>query len=145
MTVHLIKMCVGVEDVAHLAELQAGRLRQERRRGEPAVLRHYTRQTPRRAAELVDGGSLFWVIRGFVRVRQNILDVERCLDADGRPRCALALSPDLFGVRRRAFKPFQGWRYLRAEDAPPDNGPASEGFDGVPPELAAELRELGLL
>ncbi len=145
MTVHLLKMCVGVEDIGQLAEYHAGRLRQARRRGEPLVVRHYTRQMPRRGAEIIDGGSLYWVIRGFIRVRQSVLDVERCLDADGRPRCALVLAPDLARVRLRAFKPFQGWRYLSAENAPPDVNSAVEGFEGMPPELAAELRQLGLL
>jgi len=145
MAVHLVKMCVGVSDISQLAEFQADRLEQARGRGEPAVLRHFSRQMPKRATELVDGGSLYWVIKGFARVRQNILDVERCLDPDGRPRCALVLGPDLVRVQLRAFKPFQGWRYLRAENAPPDIESTAKDIDGVPPELAAELQELGLL
>ena len=145
MTVHLVKMCVGVGDVTYLAELQAGRLMQARQRGEPQVLRHYTRQMPKQAGELIDNGSLYWVIKGFIRVRQRIVDVERCLDEEGRSRCALVLGSKLVKVQLRAFKPFQGWRYLQAEAAPPDTGLATDDFEGMPTELAAELRELGLL
>ena len=99
MTVHLIKMAVGVGDVRHLARIQAGRLRQARERDGAAVLRHYTRHTPRRSAELTDGGSLYWVIKGFVRVRQEIRAVERSVNAEGRPSCALVLDPGLVRPR----------------------------------------------
>ncbi len=145
MTVHLIKMAVAVSDVRHLAELQAGRLRQARERDGTAVLCHYTRHRPRRAAELTDGGSLFWVIKGFVRVRQEIRAVERGVNAEGRPSCALVLDPNLVRTSLHACKPFQGWRYLNAENAPADLSPLADEMDGVPREMAAELRHLGLL
>ena len=145
MTVHLIKMAVGVGDVQHLARIQAGRLRQARERDEAAVLRHYTRHTPRRSAELTDGGSLYWVIKGFVRVRQEIRAVERSVNAEGRPSCALVLDPGLVRTSLQACRPFQGWRYLGAENAPVDLSPLTGETDGVPRELAAELRHLGLL
>ncbi len=145
MTVHLIKMAVGVDDVRHLAHIQAGRLRQARERGEAAVLRHYTRHTPRRSAELTDGGSLYWVIKGFIRVRQEIRAVERSVDAEGRPSCALVLDPGLVRTSLQVCRPFQGWRYLGAENAPADLSLLAEKTDGVPQELAAELRHLGRL
>ena len=143
MTIHLIKLCVGVEDVAHLEQLQALRLRQAREAGGPAQLRHITRHTPRRAAELLDGGSLYWVIKGFIRVRQRIIGIEPVKDADG-PRCALVRDPELVPTEARARRPFQGWRYLRPEDAPPDAVGRVDTAD-IPAEMAAELRELGLL
>jgi len=146
VSVHLIKMAVGVEDVRHLAEIQTRRLRQARERGDaPARLCHITRQTPRRAAELTDGGSIYWVIRGFIRVRQKIRAIERGVNAEGRPACALVLDPGLVRTSLRACRPFQGWRYLGAETAPPDLSPATGGPAGVPPEMAEELRQLGLL
>ncbi len=145
MSVNLIKMAVGVRDVAHLAGLQAARLDHARRQGEEPVLRHVTRHTPRRAGEIADGGSLYWVIKGFVRVRQRILGVERTVNSEGRPACALILDPKLVLTELRSVGPFQGWRYLKPEKTPPDAVPPQGDKDGVPDELAAELRELGLL
>jgi hypothetical protein len=145
MTVHLKKMAVGVDSVAHLAEIQAARLEAARRRGEVPALRHITRHRPRRAEELLDGGSLYWVIKGFVQVRQAFVGIERVIDAKGRPSCALVLDPDLVRLAFRAHKPFQGWRYLAERDAPSDARPLSHGGDGMPTEMAAELRSLGLL
>ncbi len=145
MSLHLIKLSVGVEDVRHLARLQDQRLADAERRGEPPELKHVTRNTPRRANEILDGGSIFWVIKGFIRARQPIIALRPVNREDGRPACALVLQPGLIRVRIRSFRPFQGWRYLAAEDAPPD-APLSNG-DGedVPNEMAAELKGLGLL
>lgn len=145
MTVHLVKMAVGVRDTSHLAEIQAERLKQALQRGEDAGLRHITRHMPKRTKELLDGGSIFWVIKGFIRVRQLILGAERTEDAQSRPSCALILDPRLVRVELRAFKPFQGWRYLETEAAPPDNRRPDDDSGDMPEKLAAELRELGLL
>ena len=145
MTVHLIKLAVGVESVDHLAELQSGRLAEARAQAREPVLRHITRSRPQRAGEVVDGGSLYWVIKRVIQVRQRIVDVQSAAKADGRPACALVLDPDLVRIRPRAHRPFQGWRYLRPEDAPPDGHTGSGGVDALPSEMAEELRRLGLL
>ncbi len=145
MTVHLIKLSVGVEDIRHLARLQAGRLAEARRRGETAELKHVTRNTPKQASKILNGGSIYWVIRGFIRVRQEIIDLRAAERADGRPACALVLDPKLVRTEIRSFRAFQGWRYLAPEDAPPDAGLFDEADDDVPAELAAELKGLGLL
>ena len=144
MTIHLIKLAVGVESIAHLAEIQATRLEQARNRGEEPTLRHITRNTPRRTDELLAGGSLYWVVKGSVRVRQRLLDIARGASASGRPSCALELDPQLVPVEIRGHRPFQGWRYLGTENAPPDTHRLPEGAEGMPP-VAAELRALGLL
>jgi hypothetical protein len=145
MTVHLKKMAVGVESIAHLAEIQASRLEQARHRGEVPALRHITRHGPKRAEELLGGGSLYWVIKGFVQVRQAFVGIERGVNAKGRPSCALVLDPELVRVEFRSHKPFQGWRYLSVNDAPSDAVPAADNGHGMPTEMAAELRSLGLL
>ncbi len=145
MTVHLIKMCVGVDSVEHLAGLQARRLAQARKRGDPPALRHFTRNSPRRAGELLDGGSLYWVIRGFVRVRQKLVAIEPMADAEGRRRCALGMEPRLIRTELRAHKPFQGWRYLPVEEAPPDVSLFVTDNGDLPREMAEELKILGLL
>ena len=145
MTVHLIKLCVGVDDIGHLARLQAGRLAEARCRGEAAELKHVTRNTPKQASKILDGGSIYWVIRGFIRVRQAVTALGPAEKADGRPACALVLDPKLVRTELRGFRAFQGWRYLAPEDAPPDAGLFEEADGDVPAEMAAELKGLGLL
>jgi hypothetical protein len=138
-------MAVGIEDAAHLAAVQKRRLAEASRAkpGQAAMVPHRTRHMPRRAAEILDGGSLYWVIKGAIRARQRILRVERQDDGDGRPYCGL--DPELVETRPRPVRPFQGWRYLESADAAPDLERAMARGDQMPPELAAELRALGLL
>jgi hypothetical protein len=139
---HIIKLSVGPKDVAQLAALQQARLERE------PPLRHWTRMAPKRAAEVCDGGSIYWVVGGFVRVRQRILAIEDDTEDDGTPCVALVLDPPLVPVAARPTKPFQGWRYLKPEDAPPDvadAGGAAEGLEALPPKLRAALAELCLI
>ena len=145
MSIHLIKLCVGVRDVAQLGGIQARRLEQARMRGEEPKLLHVTRNRPRRADEIIKGGSIYWVIKGFVRVRQAIVAFDKVTNAEGRPSCALVFDENLVRTELMAFRPFQGWRYLSGEKAPSD-APASGGaFHGMPLDMAQELRALGLL
>jgi hypothetical protein len=138
VTVHLIKLCVGVSDIEELAEWQ------ERRRKQSACVYHITRMVPTRAAELVAGGSIYWVIRGAILVRQRIQSIERFTDGEGVGRCKLIFDHELVQVRPVPRRAFQGWRYLDSADAPPDI-PASPAGDELPPKLRAELAALGLL
>lgn len=138
---HMMKLAVGIRDIADLREAQA-----ERARTRPP-LRHLTRNFPRRAAEIIDGGSLYWVIGGAMVVRQRILDIVADHWDDGTACAGLVLDADLVAVAGRPTRPFQGWRYLPAADAPPDLAAAGQprGVDALPPALARELRTLGLL
>ena len=147
MALHLLKMCVGVESVAMLRERQAARLAQLHAAGESAVLRHLTRNMPRRAAEIAGKGSLYWIIRGHIAARQEIAAFARPEPGDvGAPkRCAILLAREVVETELRPHRPMQGWRYLEARDAPPDRFRPPGGGDAMPPALAAELRELGLL
>ena len=145
MSIHLIKLSVGVRDVAHLGDIQARRLEQARLRGEEPGLRHVTRNRPRRAEEITNGGSIYWVIKGFIRVRQGIVAFDKLTNAEGRPSCALVLDENLVRTELMAFRPFQGWRYLSAEKAPPDARASGDAFHGMPLDMAVELRALGLL
>ena len=122
MTVHLIKLCVGAGSLTDLADWQARRL------ADGQELMHVTRQTPKRGPELVPGGSLYWVINGWISVRQRLLEL-RPVEKDGVPHCALVLAVDLITVQPRPRRPFQGWRYLEAKDAPPDMGQWSATSD----------------
>ncbi len=145
MTLHLIKLSVGVEDVQHLARLQAGRIADARKRGETPELKHITRNTPKQAGEILDGGSIYWVIKGFIRARQPIIGIRPFKRDDGRPACALVLDPGLVRTVPRSFRPFQGWRYLMVENAPLDAPPTDGPADEVPAEMMEELKGLGLL
>lgn len=145
MTVHLVKMAVGVASLSELAERQRLRLEAARAAGEPPRLRHVTRSTPRRAEEILDGGSIYWVVRRRIRARQAIVALERVTGDDGKPRCALILDAELVPVEPRPKRPFQGWRYLDAGAAPPDARTFADDAEELPDEMAEELRALGLL
>jgi hypothetical protein len=130
---HIIKLCVGCDSVEELAEWQ--------RKRKP--LAHWTRNRPKRDKEIIAGGSLYWVIKGQIRVRQRILGLERREDEEG-VWCSIMLGRRLVRVQPRAHRAFQGWRYLEAKDAPADLA-KGEAADELPEKLASELRALGLL
>lgn len=139
MTLHLIKLSVGSESVESLAAWQQERFAAHGR------LWHMTRMQPRRREALLAGGSIYWVIRGVVQARQPLTGIETDVDETGRAFTRLLLQPGLVRVLPRTHRPFQGWRYLRAEDAPSDLALAGQAGDDLPPGLAAELHELGIL
>ncbi len=146
MTVHLVKMAVGVESVAHLTERQTLRRREAGTGHRLGELRIMTRHGPRRGDELLDGGSIFWVIKRFIRVRQRILGLDHdAVRDDGRPACSLILDPELERTELQASRAFQGWRYLSEAMTPADATFDATQFDDVPDEMVAELRALGLL
>ncbi len=146
MAVHLIKLAVGIESVDQLRERQKQRIADNKSARNGAHLRILTRNTPRRADELVAGdGSLYWVVRGQILVRQRITKIEPATGNDGTPRCAIHLDRRLVRVHPRRSRPFQGWRYLETDSAPADLPPGAEAGTEPPPEMAEELRELGLI
>lgn len=145
MPLHLLKLCVGAESIADLEGWIAERLAAQKKRGETPEQFHTTRMVPKRADEIVDGGSLYWVIKGQVAARQRLLEIRPFTDADGIGRCHLVLEPNVIPVHPRPCRPFQGWRYLPDKDAPVDLGKSSGAIAEMPEELRRELRELGLL
>ncbi|MBV9521270.1 MAG: DUF1489 domain-containing protein [Alphaproteobacteria bacterium] len=140
MTLHLIKMAVGIADLDHLIEYRRKRRLSEGGEGPYRIL---TRHRPRRDAEVLDGGSIFWVIRGLVRARQRILGLGQERDGEGRRCCVLELDHALVPTEPLPHRPFQGWRYLDPGAAPSDR--QGGGGDALPPALIRELRALGLL
>ena len=143
MPLHLIKLCVGADSVADLEEWVGERVRERKAKREAPRSLHVTRMTPTRAAEIVDGGSLYWVIKGQLAARQQVLEIEPFVDTDGIGRCRLWLAPQVVKVAPRPFRAFQGWRYLQDKDAPYDLG--ASGAAEMPEELRRTLGELGLL
>lgn len=144
MTVHLLKLCVGADCVEDLVEWQAKRMEQARAEGKPPLPVHVTRMWPKREAELLDVGSLYWVFKGLVLARQRILGLAARTGEDGIRRCAITLDPEVVRVRPLPRRPFQGWRYLAPEDAPADLG-RGERVEALPPALAAHLDTLGVI
>lgn len=143
MALNLIKLCVGCDSVEDLEEWIAFRLEEKRRAGEAVEQFHTTRMVPTRATELVDGGSLYWVIKGSVQCRQRLLEVRPFTDSEGISRCKLVLNPHVVRTDWQPRRAFQGWRYLKDTDAPADIGTGSAAE--LPPKLKRELADLGLL
>ncbi|WP_035619384.1 DUF1489 family protein [Hyphomonas johnsonii] len=137
MTIHMVKLCVGAETIDDLADWQA---RQLQRIPEPV---HHTRMMPKRAEEMLDGGSIYWVIKRAIRVRQRIIDIRAITDEEGRAMCELVFDTDLVRTYAQAKRPFQGWRYLKPTDAPRDLKTGEAARD-IPPDLDAALKQAGV-
>ena len=146
MALHMIKLCVGVESVEEIVDWIDQDLARKRSLGLPAEDTHVTRMFPKRAAELLDGGSLYWVVKGQVQCRQRLVDLRQVTGADGIERCEIVFDPAVILTEWQPKRPFQGWRYLAPKDAPRDlDALGGSGGDELPAALKAELAELGLL
>ena len=141
MLLHLVKLCVGCDSIEDLAAWIDFRLAEQRAAGLVPEQVHTTRMVPKRVDELLDGGSLYWVIKGNIQCRQRLIDIRPFTDSEGIGRCHLVLEPKIIPTEWQPRRAFQGWRYLDGKDAPPD---LDGGEDGeIPPELARQLREAG--
>jgi len=138
---HLIKLSVGTETVEDLEAWQSG----GRSHTADGLPRHVTRMWPKRAAELLDGGSIYWVIKGIVLCRQKVLRLDEVVRGDGIRRCGIVLDPGIVRVAAAPKRPFQGWRYLDLADAPPDLTGTRQNEDPLPATLSAALAEIGVL
>ena len=112
MSLHLIKLAVGVETVPDLRERQAPRLQPGPGGGDQPVVPIVTRNRPRRMDELLDGGSLYWVIKGMIQVRQRIVGADS-IDVDGVVRCRLYLDATLVHTVLRPHRPFHSSAFRR--------------------------------
>jgi hypothetical protein len=138
MALHLIKLCVGVSELKEFEEWR----REEQRARRP--MHHVTRMFQKRSAEILKGGSIYWVIRGLISVRQRILKLEPVTGRDGIQRCRIVFDSAYVLVRPTPHRAFQGWRYLEKSSAPPDLTKRS-GLAHMPESLRSELAALGLL
>lgn len=142
MTVHIVKLCVGADSVEDLAEWQIGQIKRAKKEKRPHIAPVCgTRMWPKRADEVLAGGSLYWVIKGVISVRQRIVAVDDVTDDHGQ-RCGLYLDPKLVRTNPQPRRAFQGWRYLEPKDAPADLSEAAGGAD-LPEHLRRELVALG--
>jgi len=138
--VNLLKLCVGAEKVEDLAAWQAS----ARAKGPDGLPRHVTRMWPKREAEVLAGGSIYWVFKGVVLARQRILRFDEVRGVDGVLRCGLVLEPEVHRTEAQPRRAFQGWRYLAPADAPRDLPAARAHEPDLPPKLQAALAEIGL-
>ncbi|MGV1914163.1 DUF1489 family protein [uncultured Agrobacterium sp.] len=144
MALHLIKLCVGADSIDDLREWVSQRSLTAIAAGLEPHSVHTTRMIPKRIEELLDEGSLYWVIKGQVQARQKLLDIRSFTGADGITRCDLILGPEVIETSPAPKRPFQGWRYLKGEEAPRDLA-GSDLSQDLPSDLRRELAELGLL
>ncbi|TYC65511.1 DUF1489 family protein [Stappia sp. BW2] len=144
MTLHLVKLCVGADSVESLQAWIDFRMDNARKTGLPAETIHTTRMVPTRKEELLDGGSLYWVIKGKIQVRQHLIDIRPFTDQAGVKRCDLVMEPRLILTQFQPKRPFQGWRYLKVEDAPADLK-AGGAAQAMPEDMRRDLTELCLL
>ncbi|MEM6305078.1 MAG: DUF1489 domain-containing protein [Pseudomonadota bacterium] len=140
-TVNLIKLSVGSESVESLIDWQMRRSKQIKN----GAYYHITRMWPKREAEILNGGSIYWVIKGEVLCRQRITGFDEIIGSDGVRRCGIVLDPEIVRVSPALRRPFQGWRYLEVADAPPDLRAGAEGDSALPIEMNRALAEIGVL
>jgi len=131
VTLHMIRLCVGCDTIEELVDWHSAR---------PGPWLLHTRMTPKRADELLEGGSLYRIFKGMILCRQQILEIRK-VGEGAAARCEMALSPDIIKVAPTPRRAFQGWRYLDPKDAPPDL--PSGGDVEIPDDLARQLREVG--
>jgi hypothetical protein len=142
MTIHIVKLCVGADSVEDLAEWQVGQIKRAKKAKAKLVAPHCgTRMWPKRVEDVLAGGSLYWVIKGVISVRQRVLAIDHVTDHHG-PRCGLYLDAHLQRTVPQPRRAFQGWRYLEPKDAPADLTAAQGGAD-LPDHLRQRLVELG--
>ncbi|WP_299352413.1 DUF1489 domain-containing protein [uncultured Shimia sp.] len=138
--INLVKLSVGSESVDSMSTWQATR----RAQTDDGLPRHVTRMWPKREAEILAGGSIYWVIKGAIQCRQKILRLDEVIGSDGIRRCAIVLDPTVHRTATALRRPFQGWRYLKPEDSPADLRDQTASEDDLPVELATALAEIGV-
>ena len=143
--VNLVKLCVGARTISDLATWQEQKRKLEDIDNGIGKIAHVTRMRPKREKDLISGGSIYWVFKGFIMARQRILTLEEYLGKDGIKRCALILGNEIFKTEPKPKRAFQGWRYLSQSDAPKDIGKFNITEDQLPHNLQVELIKLGVL
>lgn len=139
--INLVKLCVGAESVESHIEWQ----KTTRIRTQDGYRRHVTRMWPKREDELLDGGSIYWVIKGLIQCRQRILRLDEVIDHRGIRRCGIVLEEEIIRTQVAQKRPFQGWRYLKPEDAPKDLRKGSVAEEPLPADLTQALSEIGVI
>lgn len=137
---NIVKLCVGADTVEDLTDWHLAHAGQ----WAAGTTEHVTRMWPRREAEVLGGGSLYWVIKGVILARQRLLGFEERRGADGILRCALVMDAEVIRTEAAPRRPFQGWRYLAPTESPRDLPKTRAKDDALPPDLARALADIGL-
>lgn len=145
MPLHILKLCVGCDSIADLEEWIDFRRAEKRAAGEPLNHYHVTRMVPQRRDEILDGGSLYWIIKGNVQCREKIIDIVPFTDGEGIGRCRIIFDEGVTLTQWQPRRPFQGWRYLKPEEAPADLSVSAAELADMPDSMRRELSALGLL
>ncbi|MGB8818302.1 MAG: DUF1489 family protein [Rhizobiaceae bacterium] len=145
MALNIIKLCVGCDSIEDLIAWREEDAALKRRLGLPVEQYHTTRMRPKREADILDGGSLYWVIKANVQCRQKILDLRPVTGEDGISRCQIVLDHHVVPTQWQPRRAFQGWRYLDVKDAPADLKDGQKSLLAMPRALREELASLGLL
>ena len=145
MPLHILKLCVGCDSIADLEEWIAFRRAEKRAAGQPLNHYHITRMVPQRRDEILGGGSLYWIIKGNVQCREKIIDIVPFTDDEGIGRCRILFGDGVKPTQWQPRRPFQGWRYLKQEDAPADLSASAAELADMPDNMRRELSALGLL
>lgn len=140
--IHLQKLSVGTESIETLAAWQKMVVARRVKKGLSPVHEHVTRMFPKQKYALLDGGSIYWVIKGVIQCRNRIVALEEVRRSDGKKACSIQMDPELITVVPTAKRPFQGWRYLQPDAAPKDLTDITGGAD-LPPELRTKLVDIG--
>ncbi len=151
MPINIRKLSVGSESVESLQAWQ-----QENKKIRDGQIWHITRNWPKRRDELLDGGSIYWIIKGVMQARQRIvgfmedeasaMQIAQNSEAiNKKPYCRIMLASELILTKPWPHRPFQGWRYLKPEDAPPDMNSNINDEDEMPLGMAADLKNMGLI
>lgn len=142
MTLHLQKLSVGSQSIESLQHWQHTMVARRKARGLPPYHEHVTRMFPKQRDALLDGGSIYWVIKGMMLCRNRIVGLEETRNGQGLKACSILMDPELIAVEPLPRRAFQGWRYLRADDAPRDIADIV-GAAELPPRLRNKLVEIG--
>ncbi|MBV1864381.1 MAG: DUF1489 domain-containing protein [Rhodobacteraceae bacterium] len=143
--INIVKLCVGIDSVEHLQDWRAQKAAEALVRKAPYVSSHTTRMWPKREAELLNGGSLYWVIKGVIQIRQKILRFDEVIGGDGIRRCKIVMDSQLIRTHGAIRRPFQGWRYLKADESPPDLPQGRKPAEVLPLAMQQDLANLGVL
>ncbi len=142
MAMHLQKLSVGSTGIDSLQDWQNTMVARRAARGLLPCHEHVTRMFPKQKEALLDGGSIYWVIKGVIQCRNKIIGLEETRNGQGLKACSILMDPELIPVQPQPRRAFQGWRYLKPEDAPPDLT-TIEGAESLPPTLRNKLVEIG--
>ena len=143
MALHILKVAAGVSSLEHLRQVVDRYSYMDAELGH--IMHMSSRNTPRRMGEVLDGGSVFWIIKRAIVARADLIAIREVVREDGKKGCQMCIRPNVIPTIPQPKRGFQGWRYLKHDDAPQDLESDAPSSGTGSPELARELKSLGLI